>query len=154
MDGKRPSPFADRGGSELILGRLMRISEIDVPQAVSRMMGRQDLYVQLACRIAAERADMVVKLREALRQDNREAMIEVIHGAKSILGMLGADALQQRCILLQQKLGAGDAALDEVASFLVQLESLLQHLQTAIAGQSGANSDQSEALPLDGVRAE
>ena len=138
----------------MLLVRLMRIPEIDVSQAVSRMMGRQDLYVQLACRISAERADMVEKLREALRQNNRDAMIEVIHGAKSILGMLGADALQQRCILLQQKLGAGDAALDEVASFLVQLESLLQHLQTAIAGQSGANSDQSEALPLDGVRAE
>ena len=154
MVGNRPLRFDDRGGCEMLLVRLMRIPEIDVPQAVSRMMGRQDLYVQLACRISAERADMVEKLREALRQNNRDAMIEVIHGAKSILGMLGADALQQRCILLQQKLGAGDAALDEVASFLVQLESLLQHLQTAIAGQSGANSDQSEALPLDGVRAE
>ncbi len=125
----------------MLLGRLMRIPEIDVPQAVSRMMGRQDLYVQLACRISAERADMVEKLREALRQNDRDAMIEVIHGAKSILGMLGADALQQRCIQLQQQLGAGDAAIDEVASFLAQLESLLLQLQTAIAGHSGADSD-------------
>lgn len=63
----------------MLLVRLMRIPEIDVPQAVSRMMGRRDLYVQLACRISAERADMVEKLREALRQNNRDAMIEVIH---------------------------------------------------------------------------
>ena len=65
MVGNRPLRFDDRGGCEMLLVRLMRIPEIDVPQAVSRMMGRQDLYVQLACRISAERADMVEKLREA-----------------------------------------------------------------------------------------
>ncbi len=139
--GKGASVLAGQGGCEGILSRLARIPGVDVAQAVSRMMDRQDLYVQLACRISAERADMVEKLREAIREGDHEAMIEVIHGAKSILGMLGADSLQQRCIHLQQHLSAGDAVLEEVASFLSDLASLHQHLHEAIQGPVVADSD-------------
>jgi len=139
--GKRIPPLSNGNGNEEIVSRLARIPGVEVVQAVSRMMGRQDLYAQLACRISAERADMVEKLEEAVRKGDRDAMIEVIHGAKSILGMLGADALQQRCIHLQRRLGAGDAVEDEVTSFLTDLASLLQQLHQATQSLGAADSD-------------
>ena len=153
-EGRRIVVPAGLDGREEIFVRLAEIPGIDVVQAVSRMMGRRDLYVQLACRVSAERTDMVEKLEVAVREHNRGAMIEVIHGAKSILGMLGADALQQRCIHLQQRLGAGGAAGDEVASFLADLTSLLQHLNESTQNQAAADSDRSGQSRPNGVRAE
>ena len=129
--GKHMPPLSIQSGNEEILSRLAQIPGVEVAHAVSRMMGRKDLYAQLACRISAERADMVEKLGAAVRKGERDAMIEIIHGAKSILGMLGADVLQQRCIHLQRRLGAGDAVEGEVALFLTDLTSLLQHLHEA-----------------------
>ena len=128
--GKMTARTPGFGGDEILLAKLADIPGIDVAQAVSRMMGRQDLYTQLACRVAAERADMVEKLETALRQRDREAMMEVIHGAKSILGMLGADAMQQRCIDLQRRLSEGAAVEEDAASFSHDLSSLLQRLGT------------------------
>lgn len=122
---------ADADGSEALLARLAGIPGIDVAEAVSRMMGRQDLYLQLASRIAAERSDMVEKLETALREGDRDAMTELIHSAKSILGMLGANAMQQRCIDFQQRLSEGDAVENDIAGFSVELASLLQRLADA-----------------------
>ena len=139
--GKHMPPLSIQNGNEEILARLAQIPGVEVAQAVSRMMGRQDLYAQLACRVSAERGDMVEKLGAAVRKGDRDAMIEVIHGAKSILGMLGADALQQRCIHLQRRLGAGDAVEDELTSFLTDLASLLQHLHEATQNAVAADSD-------------
>ncbi len=133
-------PAADRAGNETALARLAAIPGIDVTQGIAHMMGRQELYLQLACRIAAERTDMVEKLQTALREDNREAMFGVVHAAKSILGTLGAETMQQRCIDLQKRLGEGSPVEDDLAAFADDLATLLQHLSEAtrpLSGQSG-----------------
>lgn len=71
--------------------------------AVSRMMGRRDLYAKLACRMALERADLPRDLERALQADDRESLTNLIHGAKSLLGALGAGALQHACVELQKR---------------------------------------------------
>jgi len=138
LDGRRTgntaTPAAGSGEHTALLARLAEIPGIDVAQAVSRMMGRQHLYAQLACRVAAERSDMVEKLDTARRLGDRKSLLEVIHGAKSILGMLGADAMQQRCIDLQQRLSDGAAVDDDIASFAADLATLLQRLGALTRG--------------------
>lgn len=90
---------------------------------------------------------MVEKLK--LRQNNRDAMIEVIHGAKSILGMLGAVRCNSAASPASASLVPATRRLTRWRRFTVQLESLLQHLRTA----SGTVRRQlhGQALPLDGV---
>jgi hypothetical protein len=131
---------ADPAGDDALLAALAGIPGIDVAQAVARMLGRADLYCQLARRVAAERADLVNKLGVAQRDGDRRALVELIHGAKSILGMLGADGLQQRCVRLQQHLNVGDVADDEISAFADDLAPLLQQLTAAahISRGSGA----------------
>ncbi|MBS1155147.1 MAG: diguanylate cyclase/phosphodiesterase & domain with sensor(s) [Proteobacteria bacterium] len=126
--GKNASPGPHSAKDDAILAGLAGIAGIDVEQALARMLGRRDLYAQLACRIAAERSDMVGKLEAALHEGDRDAMLERVHSAKSILGMLGADALQQRCVDLQKRLLEGAPVEDDVAAFAADLATLLQRL--------------------------
>ncbi|MFB0935808.1 MAG: response regulator, partial [Propionivibrio sp.] len=132
--GDSATPAAGSGDHGALLARLAEIPGIDVAQAVSRRRGRQDLYAQLACRVAAERSDMVEKLDTARRHGDRKSLLEVIHGAKSILGMLGADAMQQRCIELQQRLSDGAAVDEDIASFSADMATLLQRLGALTRG--------------------
>ncbi len=119
-------------GNELLLAKLSQIPGINVAPAVVRLLGRQDLYIQLACRIAAERTGLVEKLEAAQRAGDRDAMVELIHGAKSMLGMLGADALQQRCIDLQKGLDEGSSVDVDMGSFADDLALLLRRLTDAL----------------------
>ena len=117
---------------DVILAELAMIPGVDVATAVSRMMGRRDLYARLACRMAAERADLVKQLAQALGASDRLAMAELVHGAKSLLGALGAEAMQQRCVDLQRGLQAGEAIealVDEIACFSADYAALLQRLK-------------------------
>lgn len=125
---KKASDDADRAGDEAILAELAKIPEINLEQAVSRMMGRHDLYAQLVGRVVAERSDMVGKLETALRDADRNAMLELVHSAKSILGMLGAEAMQQHCLDLQKRLIDGEPVENDIAAFSGDLDSLLQRL--------------------------
>ena len=128
-----PETVAD----ERVYTRLAAILELDAVGAVKRMMGRRDLYVRLAGRVARERADTVAQLAFALRAGDRQQMAAIIHGAKALLGALGAEALHAECLRLQRDLrGDGDLA-EEIGHFLEAYETLLHRLQTALGMTSG-----------------
>ena len=117
---------------DAILAGLTMIPGIDVASAVSRMMARRDLYVRLACRMAAERADLVEQLDQALGKGDRLAVVELIHGAKSLLGALGAEAMQRRCVDLQRALQADETIEElagEIACFSADYAVLLKRLK-------------------------
>ena len=117
--------------NERLLTSLADIPGINITQAITRMLGRRDLYAQLACRIAAERGGMVDALDAAIREQDDKAMLDLVHNAKSMLGMLGADTLQQQCIDLQQQLADGAVNAAEIAAFARDLATLLQRLGEA-----------------------
>jgi hypothetical protein len=139
-EARKASRAADPAGDDSLLAALVGIPGIDVAQAVARMLGRADLYCQLARRVAAERADLVNKLEAAQRDGDRRALVELIHGAKSILGMLGADGLQQRCVRLQQRLNDGGTVDDEVSAFAEDLAPLLQRLTASVQTSCGSGA--------------
>lgn len=125
-------------GDEQAFSALSAIPGIDVAQAVSRMMGRRDLYVRLARRLVDERSDLVGRL-DAARQDGDHASVrELVHGAKSLLGMLGADDLQRRCVDLQRQFAGGGVEEGEIDSFAVDLAALLARLAEALRPERGS----------------
>ena len=131
-DRRTAQPLPTGGDVDAILAALAMIPGINVTDAVSRMMGRRDLYAKLACRIAAERADLLTQIEQSSRAGDRESVAGLIHGAKSMLGALGAEDLQQRCVALQKSLREGDPIKDldeEIAAFSADLASLLQRLK-------------------------
>lgn len=120
--------------ADTILDALVMIPGINVAAAVSRMMGRRDLYAKLVCRVAAERTDMLQSLEQARRSGDRETMTSVIHNAKSILGALGVEDLQQRCVAMQNALSKENDSTeikhleDGLSTFSADFASLLQRL--------------------------
>ena len=133
-----PPPAAQ---TEAIVAALAMIPGIDATAAISRLMGRRDLYAKLACRIVAERADLLTQLEQTLRSGDRAAAAALIHGAKAMLGALGADDLQRRCVALQTTLRASDEALgdeigDEIAAFSADFATLLQRLKEITDGRA------------------
>ena len=117
---------------EAILVGLALIPGIDVSSAVSRMMGRRDLYAKLAYRITTERADLDKELDQALQEDDHEMLTSVIHNAKSLLGALGATSLQQRCVDLQKSLRDEKDVSDEITRFSGDYANLLRRLREII----------------------
>ena len=121
---------ASRDGREdAILAALTRLPGIDVASAVQRMMGRRDLYARLACRMAEERGNSAMALEQALREGDRETVETLIHGAKSLLGALGAGELQQRCVSLQEALREGRDVDAEIIRFAADYAVLLRQLE-------------------------
>jgi len=120
---------------DAILAAMVMMPDINVDEAVARMMGRRDLYVKLVCRIAAERTDMLARLTQALHTGDRKTMTDVIHNAKSTLGALGAEDLQRRCVALQSALHEKNEHTEnqqlkrDIATFCADVDSLLQGLQ-------------------------
>ena len=116
------------------------IPGIDAASALSRLLGRRDLYAKLACRVVAERADLLTQLEQALRSGDRATLAGLIHGAKAMLGALGAEDLQQRSVALQTTLRASDEAVDdeirdEIAAFSADFATLLQRLREVTGGR-------------------
>jgi len=138
-DDRRPAqPLPARADVDAIISALAMIPGINVAQAVSRMMGRRDLYAKLACRIAAERADLLTQLAQSSRSGDRESVAGLIHGAKSMLGALGVEDLQQRCVALQRSLREDDPIKnldEEIAAFSADFASLLERLREITNGR-------------------
>ena len=119
---------------DTIIAQLATILEINVDQAIVRMMGRRDLYARLVCRMVAERSDVLKKLEHALREGNHAMMAHLIHDAKSILGALGAEQMEQRCIALQRGLREGKVVDKEIADLTTEFSSLLARLKDITGG--------------------
>ena len=118
---------------EAMLSAIARIPGIDVSSAVARMMGRRDLYASLARRMAVERAERGADIQRALRDGDSQAVIGLVHEAKSLLGALGAEALQQRCVELQRGLRNGEPQTEALEAFATDYARLLRRLGEASA---------------------
>jgi CheY-like chemotaxis protein len=128
-------PGPGEGDNEMLV-RVSRIAGIDAEMAISRLLDRRDLYAQLVRRVAGESVDRLLAVENARRGGDRNALIETIHSAKSVLGMLGANALQQHCAELQRRFDEETETEADLVDFTTGLESLMRHLRDAVNGET------------------
>ncbi|MDR2613859.1 MAG: response regulator [Candidatus Accumulibacter sp.] len=130
---ERPGVEKGASGEEenALLAHVAGIEGIDVEGAISRLLDRRDLYARLVRRVVDEVPDMLVALEEARRDGDHRAASDTIHAVKSILGMLGADALEQRCLALRQRFDQGTLNDADLADFAAELDTLLRRLRAA-----------------------
>ena len=94
---------------------------------------RRLTYKDLCDSVAACRSRLYTA---GLRSGDRAAQAALIHGAKSMLGALGANDLQRRCVALQTKLRASEADVtEEIAAFSADFATLLQRLKEVAGGR-------------------
>ncbi|WP_174425278.1 response regulator [Cupriavidus basilensis] len=110
---------------------LKGVPGLDAAAGIKLLFGREDLYINLARRVCAERADVVTLIHEAIGAgDFGQASLHV-HGMKAVLGMLGAAELAQVCSVLDR--GLQDDRADAVA-----LATLARHYPALIANLRSA----------------
>ncbi|MDR0440922.1 MAG: response regulator, partial [Candidatus Accumulibacter sp.] len=131
-----------------LLARVAGIDGIDSESACARLLGRRDLYAQLVRRFVAEGPGMRLAIENAHRNDNHRATVDAIHSVKSVLGLLGAGALERCCVTLQQHFAQGTQNDNEVADFIEELTALLQRLRACHEGASSSH-DEGNAVLFD-----
>lgn len=87
------------------LALLAEMSGIDTRLGLLCTTQRMDLYVRLLERVVDERSDLPAQLQAALQEGNSRQLEDLLHGAKSLLGAIGATRLQQHCVEMEQQLG-------------------------------------------------
>jgi HPt (histidine-containing phosphotransfer) domain-containing protein len=137
--GRRPTgspaePAATGSGEsdadDNILSALSHVEGLDTAVALDRAMGRPDLYAKLARRIASERSDLPERLEAASAAGDAEQLRDLLHGAKTLLGALGATRLQHACAELERRLDAGESE-DAAAGLAGELARLMDDVRAA-----------------------
>ena len=95
------------------------------------MMGRVDLYIKLAQRVAAERSDVPRRLDAAARAGNLDEIAGLVHSTKSIFGALGAVRLQRACVEVEKELRQGRFTESAVTDLSAALSTLTAELGRA-----------------------
>ncbi len=126
-----PTTGAADAAQNAALAALAAVPGLDSEQGLARMMGRADLYVRLIRRVATERSTLPQQMDAALRAGDFSELGNQIHTIKSILGALGASALQQRCVELEELLRRGMPVEAECAAFGAAFTTLMTALRAA-----------------------
>ena len=106
---------------------------IDVNDGLSRMMGRQDVYVSLLRKFATNHRQAAAQCRTALAEGDRDTAGRLAHTIKGLAGHIGAIVLQEAASLLETSLKQpeGSAALPPLLDgFERALHSVIQTLDT------------------------
>ncbi len=132
-----PPPADDSAAATV--AALAALPELDTALGVSRLMGRPELYVQLARRIVGERGGLPEQIAAAQAAGDSERIVDLVHGIKSLLGTLGASELEARCVDLEARLQAGDAATAELAGFSSDYAHLIERLRASLPAGAGGD---------------
>ncbi|MBB1632053.1 hypothetical protein A9975_14415 [Cupriavidus sp. UME77] len=112
---------------------LKGVPGLDAAAGIKLLFGREDLYINLARRVCAERADVVTQIHEAIGAgDFGQASLHV-HGMKAVLGMLGAAELAQACSVLDRGLQVDRADAVALATLARDFPALIANLRSACA---------------------
>lgn len=128
-----PAPVSVSVSVSAMVQAMKAIPGLDVDAGLRCLLGRDDLYLNVAMRVCAERADTVTQIQHALRAGDADKAGFLAHGLKPILGMLGATALAQACSALE--LGLRDGVTDAQALALLgrDFPALIAAMRSACA---------------------
>jgi len=109
---------------------------IDVSAGLSRMMGRQDVYLNLLRKFAANYRHAAEHSRTALAQGDRDHALRLAHTVKGLAGNIGALVLQETARQLEVALKQPDASVGIpglVDEFDQALQTVIQTLDAHLS---------------------
>lgn len=121
-----------------VLHALGQIDGLDVGAALSRLLYRGDVYVELIQRVLIERADVPAQFEDAVDAGDGEGAALLAHTTKSMLGAIGASRLARQCATLESNWHAG--AVDRVAlgAFCAEYAQLFDALRKVLRTKHNA----------------
>ena len=125
-----PASAPGQAGAEVPLPAL---PGIDIAEGLSRMMGRQDAYLGLLRKFAANHRHDAEHTRTALAQGDSGTALRLAHTVKGLAGQIGATDLQEAASQLEAALqpsGASPTWQGPLDGFDVALKAVIQTLDT------------------------
>ncbi|AJG24503.1 diguanylate cyclase/phosphodiesterase (GGDEF & EAL domains) with PAS/PAC sensor(s) [Cupriavidus basilensis] len=121
------------GAGTAVTQALKRVPGLDAAAGIKLLFGREDIYINLAKRVCAERADVVTQIHAAIGAgDFGQASLHA-HGLRAVLGMLGAAELAQACSVLDRGLQDDRADAVALATLARDFPALIANLRSACA---------------------
>lgn len=130
IGGADTTPASEPGGD------LADTPELQVGAALRRLSGKTALYRQLLDKFATQYADAADQLRRLLAEDDRGQAIRLAHSLSGASGHLGAAAMQEAAMALEQSLKAGRDGQDELAALSRASETTLYQIEQWIRQKS------------------
>lgn len=103
---------------------LAKTNVLNVSAGLRRMMGNEELYLQLLDKFSRNQRDAVRGIREALKANDRETAVRLAHTLKGLCGSIGAEGLQTLAATLEHRLSNGVTA-DDLENELNEAERML-----------------------------
>jgi HPt (histidine-containing phosphotransfer) domain-containing protein len=107
-------------------------SAFNVPDALGRLMNNKKLYQKLLDKFGAGYGDYESKVVAAFEADNFEDAIHLSHTMKGLAGNLGATALQEASLALEQ-IAKGGAKTPEFGGALENFQTELRRALKEVA---------------------
>lgn len=116
-----------------VVKALKGVPGLDAAAGIKLLFGREDLYVNLARRVCAERSDVVTRIHEAIGGGDFGRACLHAHGMQAILGMLGAAELARACMELDRALRDGKADAVALSTLGLDFPALIANMRSACA---------------------
>ena len=109
---------------------VLKIAGLNVADGLSRMLGDQNMYMELLSRFRDGQQEVALKIRAALANDEYNLAERFAHTLKGVAAMIGAQDVQHTASDLEQacRQGAAPALLES------QLQELDQHMHVLLGG--------------------
>ena len=101
---------------------LADIKSINIPQALQRMRGKQELLIRLLINFKKQKTDIAKQIRAAIQANDIPTAKALVHSLKGESGTLEAEVLFKASQQLEHELLQGG---DQQATYLLQLEQAL-----------------------------
>ena len=120
----QPAPDSAAGEEEMV--DLPTIPGLNIEDGVRRVGGNRALYRKLLCKFRDGQGDVVAQVKQSVDEDDFETATRIAHTLKGVAGSIGATAVQEAALRLEQALKQRateelDARCDEVALLLTPL---------------------------------
>jgi two-component system sensor histidine kinase/response regulator len=151
-----PAPLAESPGpatGQQSVG-MMEIPGLEVDQALERVMGNVELYVQLLEIFVADNLETSAAIAQALRDADRNTAARLAHTVKGTSGSIGAVNLFESARKLEEAIRQGDGEAPLLEDFTGQLSRLLKQVREALDARGAAvpgsvgGADAQQALAL------
>jgi two-component system sensor histidine kinase/response regulator len=100
------------------------LKEVDTALGLRRLMGKDELYLNVLRKYSENQKDATEQIRTALDKNERETAKRLAHTLKGLSGSIGAEKLQDKAATLEKRIQDG-AERNELEGLLHEAEQLL-----------------------------
>jgi PAS domain S-box-containing protein len=133
----------EKKATDIDLGGILTIDEIDVELGLQRILGNKMLYLKMLRKYVAGQHNVVAEIRAALDSHDKQSAERIIHTIKGLSANIGAMSLQAKAAEIETLIrnNADSKIIDEkLTLFAHSFNVLLEKMKAALPNEVSATS--------------